>query len=184
MRVASLSAGRGRDHALAGLTVPVAERLAIRGQICFELRNERGVLVAASEDTFNLIVNEGLQYIGDSGLGATIYMGLLGTAPTVAAGNTMASHAGWTEVHSIYSEANRPTWSKSRTNQTWSNSAAKARFTFTGSGTVGGLFLATNNTKNGTTGTLLAGKAFSGGDLSVANGYTLDGQYDLTLTAS
>ena len=57
-------------------------------------------------DTFhNLVVNEGLQYMNQtffkgSGYTAVWYLGLVtgpGSGTTYAAGNTLASHAGWTE---------------------------------------------------------------------------------------
>lgn len=134
-------------------------------------------------DTFhNLVVTEGLNYLLDAGLlgGAQVttwYIGLTGSSPTPAAGDTMASHAGWTEFTS-YSEAARPAFSGTRTNQTVSNSASKATFSINASGTAGGAFMVSDSTKGGTTGTLLCVGPFSQGDKAVSNGDTLNVQYD------
>ncbi|WP_025322249.1 hypothetical protein [Deferrisoma camini] len=136
-------------------------------------------------DTFeNLVTNQGLQYLLDAGLlgGAQVgtwYVGLTDGTPTVAAGDTMTSHAGWTEV-TAYSEATRPAYSGSRTNQTVSNSSSKAAFSINGTATVGGAFLASDSTKGGTTGTLLCAGAFSAGDKAVGSGDTLNVQYDFS----
>lgn len=136
-------------------------------------------------DSFhNLVTNVGLQYLLDAGLlgGAQVstwYVGLTDGTPTVAAGDTMASHAGWTEV-TAYSEATRPAYSASRSGQTVSNSATKATFSVNATATVGGAFLASDSTKGGTAGTLLCAGAFSGGDKAVANGDTLNVQYDFS----
>jgi len=62
----------------------------------------------------NLVVNVGLadmndKYFSGSGYSATWYLGLYGAASSnnPAAGDTMASHAGWTEV-TDYSQSTRP----------------------------------------------------------------------------
>ena len=65
-----------------------------------------------SEDFTNLVTNVGLddildKYLKGSAYTAAFYVGLTDGTPTVAAGDTMASHAGWVEV-TAYSEANRP----------------------------------------------------------------------------
>jgi hypothetical protein len=170
----------GAGHALQDGLVLTATWLA-------ELRDGDGDLIDVGVIKRNLIVDVGLTYlIGSALIGVTPvttwYVGLLGSAPTIAAGNTMASHAGWAEVHTIYSEATRPVWTGvAGAAGIVTNTASKARFTFTGPGTVGGLFLASNNTKNGGTGTLFSGKAFSGGDLAVANTYTLDATLQLAV---
>ena len=55
----------------------------------------------------NLIVSTGLDYLLENDLVAsTLYIGLTDASPTVAAGDTMASHAGWTEI-TAYDEAAR-----------------------------------------------------------------------------
>jgi hypothetical protein len=100
-------------------------------------------------------------------------VGLMDATPTVAAGDTMGSHAGWTEADE-YSEANRQAFTPgSVASQSVDNSASKATFSINATVTVGGAFLTSSNTKNGTTGTLFAGGAFSGGNRALINGDTL-----------
>ena len=132
------------------------------------------------EDAFqNLVVNAGLDHLLDATLSAgtqitTWYVGLTDSSPTVAAGDTMASHAGWAEDQN-YSEAVRQTWSDGGvSSQSVDNSASKATFSMNGTTTVGGAFLTSNSTKGGTTGTLYAVGAFSEGNRSVVNGDTIE----------
>lgn len=128
----------------------------------------------------NLITNAGLDHALDATLSAgtqitTWYVGLTDSAPTVAAGDTMSSHAGWSEVEA-YDEAARVTWSNGGvSSQSVDNSASPAQFTIdTNSTTVGGAFLTSVNTKGGTTGTLFAVGAFTAGDKSLDDNDTID----------
>lgn len=144
------------------------------------------------DESKNLVVNVGLQYMAGVALTATAqsttwYLGLYGAASSnnPAAGDTMASHAGWTEV-TAYSEATRPTASfAAATNANPSvvtNSASVATFTINGTTTVGGAFLTSNNTKGGTTGTLFSAADFqSPGDRSVTSGDILNVTYTMSL---
>jgi len=133
----------------------------------------------------NLVVNTGLddaldKYLKGSAYTAAHYCGLTDGTPTFAPGDTMASHAGWTEVVA-YSEATREVmvWG-SVSAQSVDNSASKASFSITGTATIGGAFLSTDSTKSGSSGTLYGGGAFTGGDKPVVDGYTLN----VTVTAS
>lgn len=139
------------------------------------------------ETVDNLVVNTGLTDIVDKYYkGATYtashFVGLKGVG-TIAAGDTMASHAGWTEI-TAYSEGVRQTLTLGTvTNGSADNSAAKATFSINGSATVGGAFVTTNNTKGGTTGTLVGATDF-GASRSVLSGDTLQVTVTATLTAS
>ena len=140
----------------------------------------------------NLVVNQGLQdmnakYFTGSTYTAAWYLGLYGAAASnnPAAGDTMASHAGWTEV-TAYSNANRPTATfgtpTTANPSVATNSASPATFNINGTTTVGGAFLTSSNTKGGTTGTLYSAADFSApGDRSVVNGDTLTVTYTLSL---
>ena len=140
----------------------------------------------------NLVVNEGLQdmnakYFTGSAYTAAWYLGLYGAAASnnPAAGDTMSSHAGWTEVVA-YSQATRPACtfgSPPTANPSLAtNSASPATFSINGTTTVGGAFLTSNNTKSGTTGTLYSAADFSApGDRSVVSGDTLTVTYTLSL---
>jgi len=128
----------------------------------------------------NLVTNEGLDHSLDATLAAgtqitSWFLGLIDDSPTVAAGDTLASHAGWTEV-TAYDEAARQAWTAgSVSGQSVDNNGSQATFTIsTDSTNIGGAFLASDNTKGGTTGTLYAAGAFTGGDLVLNDGATLD----------
>lgn len=134
----------------------------------------------------NLVVNVGLndvltQYMKGSGYTAAHYVGLTATTPTVAAADTMASHAGWTEV-TAYDEAVRQTMTWGAVaSQSVDNSASKATFTIsTNSTVIGGAFLTTDSTKGGSTGTLYGGGVFTAGDKTLDD----DDVLYVTVTAS
>jgi hypothetical protein len=119
---------------------------------------------------------------------AAWYLGLITSASysAVAAGDTMASHAGWLEAGAT----NAPAYSEStRRAASWNSASAGSKalsagvvFTFTASGTIKGPFLASNSTKDGTTGTLFSAGLFTGGDQAVSNGGTLTVSYSASLT--
>lgn len=142
----------------------------------------------------NLVVNVGLQdmntqYFKGATYTAAWYVGLYGAASSnnPAAGDTMSSHAGWTE-NTTYSNATRPaaTFGTATTADpsVISNSASPASFSINGTTTIGGAFLVNNSTKGGTTGTLFSAADFqSPGDRSVVNGDTLNVTYTFNLDA-
>jgi len=142
----------------------------------------------------NLVVNVGLKdmndkYFSGSTYTATWYIGLYGAGSTnnPAAGDTAASHAGWTEV-TAYSQATRPQASFGAATtadpSVISNSGSPAAFSINGTTTVGGAFLISNDTKGGTTGVLFSASDFTGGDRSVVNGDTLNVTYQFSLDAA
>jgi hypothetical protein len=115
------------------------------------------------------------KYFAGSAYTATFYMGLVdgGSAPTYAAGDTMASHAGWTES-TAYSNANRITLSFNAASAGSKALSAAATFNINATATIAGAFFTTNNTKGGTTGVGYSGSNFTGGNRSVVNGDTLN----------
>jgi hypothetical protein len=136
------------------------------------------------DDIKNIVVNVGLNHLLDVTLSAATqitswFLGLTDGTPTVAAADTMSSHAGWVEVQA-YDEANRQAWTDAgASSQSISNSGSPAVFTVNANGTViGGAFLTSSNTKGGTTGTLYAAGAFTAGDKD------LDDNDTLTVTAT
>lgn len=140
----------------------------------------------------NLVVNEGLQdmnakYFTGTTYTAAWYLGVYGSGATnsPAAGDTMASHAGWTEV-TAYSQATRPACTfgtpTTANPSVATNSASPATFSINGTTTIGGAFVTSNNTKGGTTGILYSAADFSApGDRSVVSGDTLSVTYTLSL---
>jgi hypothetical protein len=143
-------------------------------------------------DSKNLVVNAGLAYMAGTALTSvaqitTWYIGLYGAAAsnTPAAGDTMSSHAGWTEVVP-YSNATRvaATFATATTANpsVVTNSASPASFTINATSTVGGAFLTSGSAKSGTTGTLFSAADFgSPGDRSVVSGDSLSVTYTFSL---
>jgi len=159
-------------------------RAAMGGVFTVVCRDKRGV-IKWTDTAKNLVVNVGLNAILDAVFaGGTQtdpwYIGLTDGTPTVIAGDTMGTHAGWTEV-TAYDEAVRQTFVDVRTDQTASNSASKAVFTIdTNATTIGGAFIAASSTKGEAASTLLCGAAFTVGDKSLDDDDTLTVQYDFS----
>lgn len=138
-----------------------------------------------SETIHNLVVTVGLNDILDkywkgSAYSAAHYIFLKG-AGSVVAGDTMASHSGWSEV-TVYSQAARPTL-------TWgtvsggSVAATAAEFSMNDTYTVAGAGITTNATKGGTSGTLVGAGDFST-SRSGGSGDTINVTPTSSLTAS
>jgi hypothetical protein len=167
------------------------EAMMAMGKFTIQCYDKDGKLKWEDEN-HNLVVNQGLQYMCGTALTSvtqitTWYIGLYGAGAsnTPAAGDTMASHAGWTEVVP-YSNATRPTCTFATATtanpSVATNSASVAVFNINATSTVGGAFLVSNSTKSGTTGTLFSAADFSApGDRSVASGDTLNVTYTLSL---
>lgn len=147
-----------------------------------------------TEDFHNLVVNTGLQMINTQifkgvTYTATWYIGLVtgpGASNTYAAGDTMASHAGWTE-NTNYAQTARPTMSfgsASLTDPSVISTASAAAFTINATGTIAGAFVTTDNTKGGTTGTLFSVGNFTAGDRLVISGDTLNVSYSFSADAA
>lgn len=124
------------------------------------------------------------KYLKGSSYTQTIVMGLKG-AGSAAAGDTQASHAGWSEV----GLANAPTYTGNRKAVTMGSASAGSSvspvqaFAMTSSGTVAGCFI--NNggsaTKDDTTGVLFSAGDFTGGSKTVTSGDTINVTYTLSV---
>jgi len=187
---------RTNDQFSSGLTARTGsgEKALACGRYYAECRDKDGNLKWTAEGD-NLVVNAGLQYMAGTALVSTAqittwYVGLYGAAAsnTPAASDTMASHAGWTEID-CYSDATRPAATfAAATNANPSvvtNTSNKAVFNIDATATVGGAFLVSNNTILGTTGTLFSAADFqSPGDRSVVSGDVISVTYEFRLTAT
>jgi hypothetical protein len=143
----------------------------------------------------NLVVNVGLAYMNESffkgsGYTAAWYVGIYGPASTnnPSSADTMASHAGWTEV-TAYTNATRPaaTFGAATTADpsVIANSAAVAQFLINASANVGGAFLTTGDLPGGTSGVLFSASDFAApGDRVVQNGDVLSVTYTFSLDAA
>jgi len=160
------------------------------GRFLMECYDKDGILKWSAEES-NLVVNVGLQYMAGTALTSTAqittwYIGLYGAGAsnTPAAGDTMASHIGWTEV-TPYAGARPTATFAAATNANPSvvtNTASPASFAINATQTVGGAFLVSNSTAGGSTGTLFSAADFqSPGDRSVVSGDTLNVTYTFSL---
>lgn len=131
----------------------------------------------------NIVTNVGLNHILNVVISGTSkatnwFVGLKGTGAT-AAGDTLASHAGWTEL-TPFSGASRVTYVEaSASGQSITNSANKASFSITTAATVAGAFLASVITGSGGSGVLLCVADFASAK-GVGNGDTLEVTYTIS----
>ncbi len=176
--------------AIADINAKVAiQDVQVMGHWVIEHRDKHGNLKERDEYD-NLVTNAGLNdlldvYLSGGTQTTTWYVGLTDGTPTVAAGDTMSSHAGWTEV-TAYDEAVRQTWTDGGvSSQSVDNSGSPSVFTIsTNSTTVGGAFLTSVSTKGGTTGVLYAAGAFGAGDKSLDDNDTLSVTATFTAAAA
>ena len=133
----------------------------------------------------NLVTTEGLNHVLSSTLDGgtqitTWYVGLK-NAGSAAAGDTMASHSGWTE-NTSYSQSVRQTLTLGTASSgSIDNVGNLATYSINGTATIAGAFITSNSTKSGTTGTLYGVVDFAS-SRSVISGDTLE--VTVTLTAA
>lgn len=163
---------------------------APRARYDVECRDAQGNLLW-SEVAYNLVTTVGKndlldKYFSGSAYTAAWFCGLISSVgfTAVSASDTMASHAGWTEAGGT----NAPTYTGNRPALTFGAASAGSKstssassFTFTGAGTIKGMFGTTVATKDGTTGILYNAVLFTGGDQPVANTNTVN--VNVTYTA-
>jgi len=142
----------------------------------------------------NLVVNEGLEdmndkYFSGSAYTAAWYLGLItgpGSGTTIAAADTLASHAGWTEYSDYTGNRQAVTFGGATLADpsVIDNSGAPNAFVITApGGTVAGAFL--TDVATGTGGILFSASDFqSPGDRVVVAGDTLNVTYTFSLDAA
>jgi hypothetical protein len=118
------------------------------------------------------------------GFTTALYFGLItgpGSGTTFAAGDTLATHAGWSESTLVGSR--KLITFGTPTTATPSVTIGTANvFTVTSAATIAGAFV--TNASTGTSGVLFAEGDFTGGDKSVTTGDTLAVTYTFSLTSS
>ena len=141
----------------------------------------------------NIVVNTGLQdmntkYFKGVTYSAAWYIGLVegpASGNTYAAGDTLASHAGWNE-DTNYSGGNRATatfgTATTADPSEIDNSGSVAVFSITGTTTIAGAFLTNIQANNNNTGLLFSVSNFTGGDRAVVSGDTLNVTYEFSLS--
>lgn len=108
------------------------------------------------------------------------YIGLISNSgySALAAGDTMASHGGWTEFTG-YTQSTRVAWGPGNPASQSITNASPATFDINATGTLKGIFVTSNSTKSGTTGKLWATGLFAA-DVPVSSG----DQMKITYTVS
>jgi hypothetical protein len=130
-----------------------------------------------SDDFLNLVTTEGLNHVVDAtfktGVASpTWFIGLVdgGSTPTYAAGNTAASHTGWTEFTG-YSDTYRQAFvAGTISGGAVDNVQSRAVFHINASGTVAGCFLISDHAISGTSGVLHGVGTFVAGARDVQDG--------------
>ena len=186
---------KATDHVSSGLTCNLKAGEEAKATGLFEIKcHDKDGNLKWEAQSKNLVVNVGLQYMAGSALTSVTqitswFIGLYGAGAsnTPAAGDTMSSHAGWTEVVA-YSNATRVAatfvTATAANPSVVTNTASPATFNINGTTTVGGAFLTSGSAKSGTTGTLFSAADFgSPGDRSVVNSDTLSVTYTFSLAA-
>jgi hypothetical protein len=192
------------DHAEVTMRSNVvgAESVGIEGYYHVVCRDADGN-IKWEEEFPNLVNAVGKELMLDTLLSGTSYttvgpfLGLIsGASPTFAAGDTMASHGGWTEFtnYTVGGSAVRGTAVFSAATSTGSSptnvttkTASAITYTITGGGgTVGGCFLVTgsgaSSTQGNTSGTLYSAGAFATAKITTS-GDTVSVTYSTTATS-
>lgn len=137
-------------------------------------------------DIFNGVTDEGFNYLLGVGfrnqaVETNWYTGLIVAEPpgipTLADADTLASKA-WTE-DTNYSEVTRPEWVATVITDKQVGNTVTVDFTFNATTTIRGIFIASNNTKGGTTGKLWSTALF-GADQTYNNTDVLSLTYNIT----
>lgn len=147
---------------------------------------DRNGVLKWRETFHNLVTTAGLNKLLDAtfktGLASPAwYVGLKDTG-SAAAGDTLASHGGWSELTSSVYSGNRPAFTAGTvTGGELDNASSKASFTITGADTIYGALLC--DAASGTSGTLYGVGDF-GSPRAVEIGDTLNIQIDLAIAAA
>ena len=156
-------------QALRMLTAPQIVSVAtLRGRFNVEHWGADGKLIS-SQNFNNGITNVGKDFILDvmfNDLTAILqnswFISIIDKAGFTAldATDTPSSHTGWTELQA-YTEANRVAWGSGVASSQSTTNASPAVFNMNATNVAYGVFVISENTKGGTTGTLWSTAAFS-----------------------
>lgn len=127
-----------------------------------ELIAPNGITTIAKNDIFNVYFNAGTQPTA-----ANWSLGLIDNSTFTAISNSdlISSHTGWTEFtgykRSDDNTTNRATWGQGSASSAQITNASQVTFTFTASGSVTGIFVASSTAKSATTGILWSTALFA-----------------------
>lgn len=153
----------------------LAHDLGFRNPIHVELWRKNVKILET--DTFNDITNVGknalfeIMFHDGTQIAASAWcIGLISNSgySALAAGDTMSSHAGWTEATG-YTQSTRVAWGAGAAASQSITNSSPATFDMNATATIKGIFVTSQNTKSGTTGTLWATALFTA-DVPVSSG--------------
>lgn len=158
--------------------------LGMKGRYFIEHFDVNGTLKGKYEVP-NGIVDVGMNHIlntqfHDTTAVSTWYIGLIDNAGFSALANadTMASHAGWAESVA-YTEANRVEWAEDAAAARAITNSTTSDFSINATVTLKGIFITSDNTKSGTSGTLWSTATFAS-NVAAVNGDTLKITYTVS----
>ena len=165
----------GRKHNLVPTHDVYIELIGPDGKVKAKQKIANGITNVGKNKILDDMFNDGTQTANNSW-----FIGLIDLSgfTALAAADTMAIHSGWNEF-TTYSEANRVAWGSGAASSQSTTNSSPATFNITGTATVKGVFVVTNNTKSGTTGVLWATALFSS-DVPVSNGDQLKVTYTVS----
>lgn len=167
---------RGMDTWLNGLRGNFeVEHIDKYGKLIKKYKFKNDITNEGKNTLFEIMFHDGTQIANSSWC-----IGLISNSgySALAAGDTMASHSGWTEFTG-YSQSTRVAWGAGAAASQSITNASPATFDITSSGTIKGIFVTSQNTKSGTTGKLWATALFSA-DVPVSNGDQLRVTYTVS----
>lgn len=161
------------------------QKMGLNGK--WQLEHVRGGKVIGTQDFPNDITNQGKNSLfeimfhdGTQIASSSWFIGLISSSSysALAAGDTMSSHSGWTELTG-YTQSTRVAWGPGAAASQSITNASPATFDINATATAKGIFVVSNSTKGGTTGTLWSTALFSA-DVPVANGDQLRVTYTVS----
>lgn len=162
------------------------EQMGLKG--IYKITHKRNGRVINEFEIENGITNEGkdalldIMFHNDTQIG-TWYFGLIDNSgySAVAAGDTHASHAGWTE-NTDYSETVRQEWTEAAASSQSIASSSNSDFSINATATIRGVFLANINTKGSTAAGTLWSTVLFASAVSVVSGDTISISYTLSVS--
>ncbi len=141
--------------------------------------NKDGEIISVDEFK-NIVPTEGLGYINNVVFGgaaaSSLYIGLYSNNYTPVSTDVMGTFLTSASEFTTYSEIARVQYNPVVAGASVSNTASKAVFTASASGTVRGAFMSTSSVKNATAGSLISASLFSSAK-SLTAGDTLTVEY-------
>lgn len=142
-----------------------ADRLVFKNPIKIQIWKNDALI--ADIDFSNAVTNQGKNYILNAGFNSgtqisssSWYIGLIDGAgtPSLASGDLLSSHAGWTENTSY--TGNRPAWGNGTASGQAVTNSSPVSYTMTSAGSLYGIFVASVNTGGMSTDILWSEAAF------------------------